>query len=918
MRRVGLTIKRGARIGRHTLALAGIVALAACDGPNRFSGPVDINQDRPRVEITIPRTDSAAVPLNDSVLVEARFRDNTGVDSVRFYGETVRGDPSLGTDVTVIRFEGRSVGLPSPRDTTLGRFLIPAPDTIKEFTNLIAEGFDRDGNRGADTLVVQLGGPTVRILDLADGQTVQSGLTLNLSALVKDPEGVTSVRFNLDGAVTDELVRNFNPATDSTVVDTTVAIPAGAQGPFTLTARATNVLGLTGVDGPITLNATANTGVTDTIAPRPTLTVSTRERVELGDSIVIQVAGSDDVGGTGVETAGYTVLAISPTRGDTVVFSETETYGPPRTGQLTQQFGVPILNVDSLSLPDTLLYEITGFMLDAAGNCGAAVDDGGVITCEPTTGNIQAQDREGFSFTLVVVAGQTVLLPEGSGGTTGNPVGMIMDAAVDTARRNLFLANQAAGRVEVFRLDSEEFGTAIGVGSQPWGLAFSRNGDSLWVANSGGTNFSVVDLNAEREVEDDRLLTPDVVLYDVELQEGDASSSYVIYPIPGGPGEVFSDEPQYLAVDAFGNVIYSTKTTPGADFGTARKAFYPAGTQESEVKLFVEHGLLNPTDNFWAFAHIDSIGGGDTDIILYDHVPGFPNSIITGTASLTALETPVDAAAELVANGSDVYVVSGARWQVETLGFADTTFVAGSGDGNFVAVGEGGVSPLARVLVYEAAPGETTALSGIIPVADLLTNAADEVRGLAVNYDGSLLVARGAQSAYFFSETLREFGTVDIPLAGEAKGATFHPLHANFRANGNLGGTYLPDVHLSFVSSGNRTIEIIDTQRSAVIGSVTIRDNIVGPLRAILPFPSDNAGRTCATTAVTDRSGNPVGNAIRIYNANDFLQPIDPAGVTEDACMVAKLFGISDTGGVVIIPVRKADVLRQHPVRLAN
>jgi DNA-binding beta-propeller fold protein YncE len=917
MRREGLTMKRGARIGRLTLALAGLVAIGACDGPNRFSGPVDIAADRPRVEILIPRSDSAAVPLNDSILVEARFRDNTGVDSVQFVGESLRGDPSLGTGQVVERFELRTVVLPSPRDTTLGRFLLPTADTLREFTSLIARGFDRDQNVGADTLLVQLGGPAVRILDLLDGQTVQSGLALNLSGLARDPEGVVSVQFDLEGSVNQTIVRNFNPPTDSVVVDTTVAIPAAASGPFTLTLRGTNLAGLTGVDGPITLNASTVVGASDTIAPRLGITVEEKDRVELGDSVVVNVTGQDDIAGSGVVTAGYSVVAFSPARGDSVVFSETRTFAPARTGQISTNFGIPILNVDSLGLPDTLVYEVTGFMIDGAGNCGSAVSDQGTLTCGTfPSGETRALDRDGFSETFVVVAGQTVLLPQGSGGSVGG-TGMIMDAAVDTARRNLFLSNIQAGRVEVFRLDTETFGTAIGVGSEPWGMDFTRNGDSLWVANSGGTNFSVVDLNTEREVENDRLLTPDVILYDVELQAGDASTAYVCFPIPQrDPGAAFSDEPQFMSVDAFGNVIYSTKTTPGAEFGTARKAFYPVGTAESEVRLFVEHGVLTPTDNFWAFAHVDSIGCGTQSITLFDHQPGFPNNVISATAFLLADETPEDAAIDLAGQGSDVLIVPGSRWQVPSVGFADTTFVARSGDGNWVAIGEGGVSPLARVLMYEAQPGATTALSGLIPVADLLTNAAEEVRGLAVNYDGTLATARGREGAYFFTVDLREQGFTRIALPGEAKGAAFHPLHANYRGTDNLGGQYRPDIHLAFVSSGNRTIDVIDTQRFAVIGQVTIRDNIVGPLRAILPFPSDNAGRTCATTPVQDRFGNTVGNAIRLYNGNDFTQPIDPAGATEDSCVVIKLFGVSDSGGVVIVPVRKADILRSHPARL--
>ncbi|HSM04106.1 MAG TPA: Ig-like domain-containing protein [Longimicrobiales bacterium] len=903
------------------LALAAVVVLAAaCDGNNAFSGPVGLQQDVPRVEITIPRGDSTALPLQDSVFVEARFRDNIGIEKVVFYGETVRGDPNVGTDVRFPRFTAREVELSGVRDTIVARFLLPVEDTIKEFTNIIAQGFDRDGNMGADTVRVQLGGPGVRILGPQNGQTVQAGLTLNISALAKDPETISSMDFYLQGSVNATLRRTFNPPTDSIVVDTTVAIPADAEGPFTLTVRATNTLGLTGGDGPITVNVIQESTAVDTTAPRLTLTASPRDRVELGDSIPIQITGSDDVAGVGVASVGYTVRVTSPTGPDTVVRQVAAPYVPPRTGSISRQFGIPIIGVDSLSLPDTLVYEVTAWMVDGNGNCGAAVDDGITFPCSALpTGERIALDQDGLRFTLIVVAGRTVLLPNG---------GKILDARVDTTRRNLFLSNVSRGRVEVFRLDQEQFGTAIGVGSNPWGMAFSRNGDSLWVANSGGTNFSVVDLNTEVEVENQRLLTPDVVLFDVKLDE--TTGEYVVFPLPQAGEAAFSDRPQFMAVDSFGNVIYSTTTTATGALGTARKAYYPQPADQSEVKLFVEHGQTDEAQQFWALAHIDSIGtavdsvpdgnGGMmpvAELTLFDHVPGFPDQVITGGAGQG--ENPSTAWAELVSQGSDSYIVPGARWNVETVGFSDTTYVDASGDGGWVAVGEGATQGLGRVLMYEASPNDITALSGIIPVSDFLTNASEEVRGVGVNYDGTLVGARG-DFAYFFDTDLRPFGQGNIPNAGQAQGIAFHPLHANFRTLTNLtNGVYIPDVHMAFVGSGNRTIDILDTQRGGdPIGRVTIRDVITGPLRAILPFPADNAGRTCSTIPITDRRGNFVGNAIQLYTGQNFNTPIAPDGITEDACVVVKLFGATSSGGVVVVPVTKADILRNHPVRLGG
>ena len=76
-----------------------------------------------------------------------------------------------------------------------------------------------------------------------------------------------------------------------------------------------------------------------------------------------------------------------------------------------------------------------------------------------------------------------------------------------------------------------------------------------------------------------------------------------------------------------------------------------------------------------------------------------------------------------------------------------------------------------------------------------------------------------------------------------------------------------------------------------------------------------NAGLKCATIPVTSQSGLAIGNAIQIFENNDFERPIAPDGITDDRCIVVKLFGVTDKGGVVVVDVRKADILRDHPSR---
>ncbi|NJD19986.1 MAG: hypothetical protein FIA95_11990 [Gemmatimonadetes bacterium] len=875
----------------------------------------------PTSKILLPRGDSlSAKPLGDSVLVTARVSDNFGVRSVRMRGIAQRGSRDLGTDTAVARFVERAITFPAGiKDTTISRYLRATKDSTMETAQIFVIAADSSGNQSADTVDLVLGGPDVEILDIVDGQPIQAGLSLTAHVRAQDPLGITQIRIEMRGSVDQTIVKSITPAADSVMLDTTIAIPPTALGPLTITAIARNTLDVSGQDGPLGMNVVPP-GAGDTIRPVLKHVLSAPLRMELQDSVTVQVTGGD-LGG-GVAKVGYTVVAISPERGDTVVMSDSAMFAPPRTGTLTRIFKFPPLNVDTLSLPDTLVYEITSWMRDAQGNCAASVDAQTSGTCDTlSTGEVSAKGRTGQRLTRSIVAGKTVLLPAG---------GKIMDAAVDTARKRLYLSNIEKNRLEVFDFEAESFGTAIGVGSEPWGVAFSRNNDSLWVANSGGSNLSVVDLDAATEVDANRLLTPDVLLFNVELKTGEASIQYIVTPLPEADPPAFSDRPQYVAVDSFGNVIYSTKTSEFGDLGTARKAFFTPGWERSEAKIFVEHAVLDAKEDFWALAHIDSIETGvdtlsvDTlgvaliaaTMTMYDHVPGFPNWVIAGMARSDEPGAVEKAAADLMAAGSDVRVVGGRAWNVENLAFKDTTYVAASGDGGWVGIGEGGAEPVGRVLMYRATPSSGTALSRWIQVSNLLNNPSEEVRGLGLNYDGTMAVIRGRLAAYFITPAdLVTQGQTLIPNALQGSGAALHPLHANARTLDNLAGEYRPDTHLDFVASGARPVDILDTQRFTRVGRLYIRDIVTGPLRAVLPFPVDNAGKTCATLPVTDRRGRYIGNAIQIYNGGSFNNPIAPDGISEDGCVVMKLFATTSGGGVVVIDVRKSDVLREHPAR---
>jgi DNA-binding beta-propeller fold protein YncE len=906
------------RTASFMVGMAGLASLWACDGQNVFS-PGGIASDAlgPTVEIETPR-EPAARPVGDSVLIQAHMFDDVGVDSVLFAGISYRGDLNLGTDTIVERYQSKMVRFGATvGDTTVSRYLMATPDTTREGSVLLAIAYDSGGNLSADTVSMTIGGPRVTFLTLEDDLKVQSGLSLNLQVEAADPEGVLDMEIRITGAFEKLIEIPFAPPPTYVLVDTVVLIPEGITGTVEVTASARNGLAVSGQDGPIELEV-VDFEIGDETPPSLTIGVASTERLELDDAITVMVTGADDTQGAGIARAGYTVKAISPRRGDTLVQSGEKAYSPARTGNLSASFQFLPFNVDELALPDSLVFEVTGWAVDGDGNCAAAVEEGVMqsIPCEALPGGqTAAEGRVGFRLPRVMTTGRTVDLPSG---------GKIMDAVADTLRRNLFLSNIETNRVEVFSLDEEKFKTAIGVGSEPWGLSLDRSGDRLLVANSGASgNVTSVDLNDNSEIENERFFAPDAVIFDLELEVGDAGSQFRVHPFPSPAPPSFSDRPQYIAVDSFGNFIFSTRTTSFGDIGTARKAYRPEGAEQTETKLFVEHGLNEIVDDFWAFAHIDSIGVGFDEVApgiffsgltLFDHVPGFPTNVIQATANTSETEPVTNAVGRLNAQGSDVYVQSSARWNIPGFGFADTTFVSASGDGGWVIIGEGGIGPEGRVMMYRASQADTTRLSSTMRVWDQVINSADRVNGVGLNYDGTLGVARG-MSAYFFDSELQLNGRVELPGAAEGTGAALHPLHANQLTgqNPNPIGEYRPDTHIAFVGTGNGTIDIIDTFHFTRIGQVTLRDVISGPLRAILPFPEDNAGLSCPTLPVLDQVGNSIGNATQLYTGGNFDLPIPPDGITDDSCIVVKLFAITSAGGVVVVPVRKSEILKYHP-----
>ncbi|MEX0892050.1 MAG: hypothetical protein WEB88_07750 [Gemmatimonadota bacterium] len=840
----------------------------------------------PVVNILAPGS-GATYPLGDSVLVTVGVSDLTGIKSISMKGIAIRQDPFANTQV-VDKLVEKTITFPQapqttlPTDTTVSRYLLATADTVSEVVYIVVQATDSLGNVGTDTVDVSVGGPRVTLTN--PGSVVQAGGQLSLQIRAEDAAvGLDSMRISVTGVMdTTFYWRNLAPATDVTR-DTTLIV-ANTTGTLTINGTAWNRNGIAGVAAEGISVEVTQTAVADTTKPQVLLTITPPgTRIELDDSITVSVTATDN-GGSGIRRMGAVVIAIPDT--STVArdtfYMASDTFTPGLTGSptrvLTFRLSEAFHELLDWELPRRFTLQAHAFAVDTAGNCGASVSTTFVpsLACDTVvdagTNYYTALNAGGLQTVVTVTAGSSVALPDG---------GTIADAVVDVPRQRLYMSNISNNKVDVLRLSDTTFvatGSASGkglVGAAPWGMVINNTGDTLIVANSGGTNIShvVIDDAQADDLEEDvgrRIRTPNNVLFTVIAGRSNGLVRY------SAEWHDFSDRPQFIAQHANGTLLYSTVPTSSATPGTIRFVDTDPNQNgiaddEPEVKLLYNREAVTSTDDTWAVAYIDSlsiVGGVSSDdlIILYDHVPGQPGSFLQSAA------LPINTAlTDLQAKGSDVAWVAGAGWNIDAYALSDTTFVAASGDRNTIAFGEGASDPTGRIILccdvsFGVGGFIQFGVSDQVAVQDLINNASERVLGLGLNQDGLLGVARGSDNVYYFDEELRLQGQFTSGIAGGGGGAALHPLHA----------TDVPPAseRLSFVGTPNQTIKIIDTVHFYERGEIAIRDNITGPLRAYLPNAAENVG----------------------------LVPGDPNFI------VVKLAGVTAGGRVVIVNVREKDI----------
>jgi hypothetical protein len=666
--------------------------------------------------------------------------------------------------------------------------------------------------------------PQVAFLNAA--QTVFAGGTYSFNISVADTVGIAKVGYRTTGAginrADSTVFSNPLPQTDTVGFQILVASSAPIGQTFNIVPFAENRDGNRTSGQSIAVRIVA--AGTDELSPVVYQTVP--QRLETPDSLLVFARDLDGL----IRTVGFIAKDQS---GVEQHRASVNVAVPAQQVQLKLAFNAPTF------LRGKTLF-ITAFAVDAAGHTGYAV---------PTGTNVPATaDSLGKRDAVVYAYGLTYPLPPNSLGA---------DIAVDTVRRTVYVSNINRNQLEAWSYSATLAPLpSVSVGAMPWGMTIDNSGSLLLVANSGGTNISMVNLLDRQE--NGRIKTSNEWVYEVSYSV-DVGSGDVKYTV--SPPIDYSDRPQYIAQSASGALYYSTRPTSTAQPGTLRRIDNFLDTR-TEPRQIWQYGTLAKDKYVVINAdHVSVLKGANSapDIItVCDHTPGNELST-TVCASGNKLE---DVVAELRGAPTNGNVIAVRDLSVESLALPDTNFVAAGGDRRRIAFGEANSGGRAgRVLLLtdpSGTPAGSEQYSMPIEVTDLTSNASDRVFGLAINGNSTNVAVHGVET-FFADSSLRLQGKFATFNTGA--GIAFHPLNIEEFTADSL-------ARIAFVASGDFSIQIVDSYSYRLRGRIPLRTNLYGPLRAVLPTPAERAA---------------------------------------DPTLAVKLFGLTPEG-IVVIDVRRGDI----------
>ncbi|HTH66539.1 MAG TPA: hypothetical protein VL563_17795 [Gemmatimonadales bacterium] len=765
-------------------------AVFACE-TNRNVGGVGRDTTVPTISLTPVVSDTQNVTTGLQFTVSAS--DNLTLQLVRL---TYTGGYVAGPVDTTF-----PVGTPTVNFQRTITF--PANTGVGGNVRVVGRAVDGAGNFSEDTLqifLINVQALNILIVQPVNGAQASTGRSLPVQVIAFHQGGIRKVGFLVSppGSVTNptgtDSVSYPVPYPDSVNFYDTVTV-AATSGTITLTGFAEDSGGRRGTSSPVTV--TLQTAATDTVPPSVSDNVGTR--VEVSDSVSVHATDPSAITfiGLRVRDLGGTVLtfdSIDVTAGN--LTDVTRSFSLNLAGKVT-------------TFPTNVLVQ--GYACDGATARNCAFSQVGAIP-----GAAQKVD------TALVVAGVTRPLPAG---------GSIADAIFDANDSTLFLTNPTLSRLEIFQVANTAFvaGGIPTAGPQPWGIALwprdtlGNYGDTVVVANSGGTELSIIDVRpaARRLVWRQDLPNYLIETYKVLQQSGGSRREITVHDV--------SDRPQYVATVC--RAAGGTACSPDSIFAVYSTT--PTASSSSpfdgRATLRMEK-LKNTIDTTQLFGHFFwEIGttpvGAGTDTLRIEMRLGLPYNQTKTILSACA----------------------GVNVVLNTFGLGDSTFTRNSGNFTHAFIGEGGISSqFARVFAYSAKQalvhdvaqppcntGGGTADTGLVDVdfgvspgvdvSDFISNTGVHVSSIATNFNGETNVVR-ADSIYFLDEGLRLKGASVAPIGAPG-------MDMNYNHNDAAGQPGTPANRILFAARPDANIDVFDTFYYGVIGSIPIRDPIIGPLR---------------------------------------------------------------------------------------
>ncbi len=774
---LNIRTRKAMRPAAVALVAAAWLGVAACSDSSGIGGN---RGDKSPPTVTLSRGGTTA----DTVLAfNVGVKDNLGIKTIKV---NVSGGVSMSYDTT---FTSANTDVNVP-------FTVSVSRAIPKGTPVVVTAFALDGalNKSAtDTLNLTVGNvpaAEVKVVTPVTGTVAVLGKSVILSLAGRSAVKIKAVGYRTTGSfVSVDSSLYSSPLPDSVSVLDTLTVPTNATTgalqiiPFIIDSLGQRTL------GPVTV---LNVQPLSAINSTPVVSFVHGQRVEVRDSIQVQATDQ-----AGIAALGYEVRRVP---GGAIDAKDSVT----SNGSFTSQVAQFAMNLPYTQFPTTIYIQ------------AFARNSNGVRAYAKLTSGADRVD------TVVVVAGSTRTLPQG---------GSVADAVYHPRTDRLYLTNIDRNQLEVFSLADSSFKTPILVGSHPWGITvWPRDhsgtfGDTLLVANSGGTDVSYVNLNAAgsgREVS--RYALPNIIAFTVTSTRSETTQQLIQQRTKYD----FSDRPQFVAAtcngtgSACGDVIltYSTTPTPGQSV--------PFDTKNGTLRW--ENLTRGTSHLFFEQAIGQSQNRSDTlEVLRYDGRTGAASVLVPYQQFVQASPTKVDTISVVI--------------QLSSLAFRDTTFVRNSGDFRRAVFGESGKAQGSRALTFDATRGlATTYVSstgavlpipvpttdrGVSPAADVsdfIANAFARVAGVAMNFDGSLSGIR-ADSTYLLNPSLRLQGI--LPTTQSNAGLDFHPQ--------NNGPNSFPlSTRLVFAASAQPQIEIFDSYCYKRVGVVPIRDPIIGPVKAAI------------------------------------------------------------------------------------